>query len=171
MSAVRTWPSTSTPWRATVYRRSGAATGKGRSRIASIRRKAAVQAPMASARESTAAAEVTLRFMSWRQPKTVSARRESRNASRRKSRHSSRVRSAGPKALRASAGSRPCSMASSMCPWISSSISRLRPSPRIEFAMRDQNDMFRPSSIRDLLPKSPPASAIPPLPTASCRPR
>ena len=43
-------------------------------------RNADVQAPMARPSERIAAAEVALRLLSWRQPKTASARRESSHA-------------------------------------------------------------------------------------------
>ena len=75
-------------------------------------RNADVQAPIARASDRIAAAEVTLFFLSCRQPKMASARSESSHAMSRMSRLSSRCRSAEPNALRASAGSRPCSMAS-----------------------------------------------------------
>src|SRR5690242_8426770 len=70
-------PSQSRPWREAKYRRSGAATGKGRSRRASMRRNADVQAPIPKASERIAAAEVTLCFFSCRQPYTASASSDS----------------------------------------------------------------------------------------------
>jgi hypothetical protein len=59
------------------YSRPGLAIGIGRRRRASIRRNADVQAPMASASDRIAAADVTFLFLSCRQPKTASARSES----------------------------------------------------------------------------------------------
>src|SRR5260370_2496627 len=104
-------------------------------------RKADVHAPIASARDRMAAAEVTLFFLSWRHPKTASARSESSHGASRMSRLSSRSRSAEPNARRAPAGSRPCSIASSMCEESSSSISRLKRSPRNTLTKRDHNDI------------------------------
>ncbi len=78
-------------------------------------RNADVHAPIARASDRIAAAEVTLFFLSCRQPKMASARSESSHGMSRTSRLSSRCRSAEPNARRASAGSRPCSIASSMC--------------------------------------------------------
>ena len=51
------------------------------------------------------------------------------------------ARSIEPNARRASLGSRPEAMASSMCDCNSSSISRFRRSPRTAFEIRDHNDM------------------------------
>src|SRR5215471_14148200 len=127
--------------KAIEYSRCAPATGKGRKSSASIRRKDAVQAPMARASDRTAAAEVTFFLRICRQPKTASARRESSHGMRRRSRLSSRRRSAEPSARRASAGSRSSSMASSTCDRSSSSISRLKRPPRRVLVMRDQSDM------------------------------
>src|SRR2546425_1199671 len=136
-------PSKKISWRARADSCSGSATGKGRSSRASMRRNAEVQAPIARANDRIAEAEVTLFFLSWRQPKMASARSESSHATTRMSWLSSRCRSAEPNALGASAGSRPCSIASWICDWNSSSISRLKGSPRTAFAMRDQRDMSK----------------------------
>src|ERR1017187_2811686 len=134
-------PSAPAPSNATLYSRSGWVTGNGRKSRASIKRNADVQAPMPSPKDRIAAAEVIFRFISCRHPKTASARSESSHGSSRMSRLSSRRRNTEPKARRASAGSRPCSIASAMWDWSSSSISRLKPSPRTTFRMRDHNDI------------------------------
>jgi hypothetical protein len=62
-----------------------------------------VHAPIASASDNTAAAEVAFFFISCRHPNTASARRESSHAIKRTSRLSSRLRRTEPNALRASA--------------------------------------------------------------------
>src|SRR5205823_4282312 len=55
-----------------------------------------------------------------------------------------------PNARRASSGSRRFAMASAMCDCNSSSMSRLKRSPRKTFAMRDQSDMSdRPQNAID----------------------
>src|SRR6266545_5866173 len=95
-----------------------------------MRRKAEVQAPMASANDRIAAVEVTFRFINWRQPKMTSARWDSSQAMRRRSRLASRICRAEPKAWRTSAGSRPSRMPSARCEPSSSSISRSTRLPR-----------------------------------------
>src|SRR6266542_2632575 len=106
-----------------------------------MRRKAEVQAPMASANDRIAAVEVTFRFINWRQPKMTSARRDSSQAMRRRSRLASRICRAEPKAWRTSAGSRPSRMPSARCEPSSSSISRSTRLPRNVLVMRDQSDI------------------------------
>src|SRR5947209_1561100 len=115
--------------------------GSGRQSRASIRRKAATQEPMPSARESTADADVTLLRQSCRQPKLISERSDSSHPTTRILWLASRVRSAQPNARCASSGSRPEAMASSMCECNSSSISRFKRSPNTAFEMRDHKDM------------------------------
>jgi hypothetical protein len=94
-----------------------------------MRRNADVHAPMARASERMAAADVTFLFAICRQPNTASARSESSQAMTWTSRVSSRCRRGEPNARRASEGSRPCSIASSMWEWSSSSISLFRRLP------------------------------------------
>src|SRR3954465_5282083 len=115
--------------------------GSGRHSRASIRRKAATQEPMPRARESTAAPDVTLLRQSCRQPKLISERSDSSHPTTRMLWLASRACSAQPNARRASLGSRPKAMASSMCDCNSSSISRFKRSPNTAFEMRDHKDM------------------------------
>jgi hypothetical protein len=106
-----------------------------------MRRNAVVQAPIARASDRIAAAEVTFLFLICRQPKTASERRESSQGTIRISLLASRCRSGEPNAFLASLGSRPRSIASSICACSSSSISRFRRSPRKTFVIRDHNDI------------------------------
>src|ERR1700678_4292693 len=115
--------------------------GSGRQSRASIRRKAATQEPMPRASESTAAADVTLLRQSCRQPNLTSARSDSSHPAARMLWLASRWRSIEPKVRRASPGSRPEAIASSMCDCNSSSISRFKRSPRKAFATRDHTDI------------------------------
>src|ERR1700761_3047393 len=115
--------------------------GSGRQSSASIRRKAATQEPMPRARESTAAADVTLLRQSCRQPNLTSARSEESHWAARMVWPVSRACNEEPNARCASLGSRPEAMASSMCDCNSSSISRFKCSPRTAFEIRDHKDM------------------------------
>src|SRR5215469_7705587 len=115
--------------------------GSGRQSKASIRRNAATLEPMPRARESTAAADATLLRQSCRQPNFVSETSDSSHPEARIEWLASRACSVEPNARRASLGSRPEAMASSMCDCNSSSISRFKRSPRTAFEIRDHNDM------------------------------
>src|SRR5580658_795881 len=117
--------------------------GSGRHRSASANRNAAVHAPIASPSDKTAAALVALLFINRRQLYTESARSESSHATTRASCASSRCFKEGPSALRASAGSRPSSIAASRCACSSSSISRFTSPVRNTFATRVQIDISR----------------------------
>src|SRR5215472_7148896 len=116
--------------------------GSGRQSRASIRRKAATQEPMPRARESTAAADVTLLRQSCRQPRLTSSISDSSHPATRMLWLASRARSAEPNARCTSLGSRPEAMASSMCDCNSSSISRFKRSPCTAFEIRDHKDML-----------------------------
>src|SRR5271170_532034 len=115
--------------------------GSGRQSRASIRRKAATQEPMPRARESTAAKDVTLLRQSCRQQNLTSARSDSSHPATRMLWLASRWRSVEPKMRRASSGSCPEAMASSMCDCNSSSISRFKRSPCKAFEIRDHTDI------------------------------
>src|SRR3984957_9180258 len=115
--------------------------GRGRQSRASKRRKAATQEPMARASESTAAADVTLLRQSCRQPNLTSERSDSSHPVARMLWLASHWRSIEPKVRRASSGSRPEAMASSMCACNSSSISRFKRSPCKAFEIRDHTDI------------------------------
>src|SRR5215469_14208839 len=115
--------------------------GSGRQSKASIRRNAATLEPMPRARESTAAADATLLRQSCRQPNFVSETSDSSHPEARIEWLASRACSVEPNARRASLGSRPEAMASSMCDCNSSSISRFKRSLRTAFEIRDHTDM------------------------------
>src|SRR5215469_13004446 len=115
--------------------------GSGRQSKASIRRNAATLEPMPRARESTAAADATLLRQSCRQPNFVSETSDSSHPEARIEWLASRACSVEPNARRASLGSRPEAIASSMCDCNSSSISRFKRSPCTAFKIRDHKDM------------------------------
>src|SRR3984957_1927039 len=89
-------------WRESTYSRSVCAIGRGRRNNASTSRNAATQLPIASPSDSTAAAVVTLRFISCRHPKRTSAASDSTKGSPLSSRCMVRACSTPPSLIRAS---------------------------------------------------------------------